>query len=257
MTFTICDIIVFRSEDGAMWSIAQPENRLSLTTIPVRLLTYLLENPGRVISRQELFDNIWQKYGYEPSNNSVNQYISLIRRSLQELGCEDELIKTVPRMGYYLNSDKIAIERGVPSLEGQSTLASHTIAGQKINVKMLIIPGGIIVVLLMICLIIAKVINHEHYTFSRSGLYKFGYIDQCPLYGLTPIPSVTSKTKEQAAHRLAGKNLPCVNGAIFIFQSGEFYDENKTGRAFITRCLGHNAALSSFADCRSNYFYAP
>lgn len=81
-----------------MWNIAQPDRRLTFTTIPTRLFTYLLENADRMVGREELLNNIWDKYGLEPSNNSVNQYISLIRKSLSELGCDEEIIK--PFLGW-------------------------------------------------------------------------------------------------------------------------------------------------------------
>ncbi|CDL37722.1 hypothetical protein [Citrobacter freundii] len=47
---------------------------------------------------------VWDDYGLQASNSSLNQYISILRRALSAFGCE-ELIITVPKMGFRLNPD--------------------------------------------------------------------------------------------------------------------------------------------------------
>lgn len=71
------------------------------------MLTYILSCSGKVISRKELLDNIWDVQGLQPSGSSLTQYISLIRRTLTELGAEEDIIITLPRAGFLVSADHI------------------------------------------------------------------------------------------------------------------------------------------------------
>lgn len=258
MTFTISQKIEFRSEDGVMWNIAQPDKTLTLTTIPARLFTWLLENAGRVITREELFNNIWEKYGYEPSNNSVNQYISLIRKSLTELGCEEEVIKTILRMGFYIDAANVShtIKEAPPAKNAPVEQAPLT--RSKTCAYLSVLPIGISLLIAAVLIIqpFSATIGLPEYAFPASGLYKIGTIDACPVYSLNKTSAAISTLKEQDARELAKSDLACIDNAIFIFQSDEYYIYKKTGRAFMTRCTENNAALSTLSDCKDIYFYA-
>ncbi|NBJ32930.1 hypothetical protein GE191_04445 [Serratia fonticola] len=259
MVFTIFNMIAFRRDDGAMWNIAQPERRLSFTTIPTRLFTYLLENTDRMVSREELLNNIWDKYGLDPSNNSVNQYISLIRKSLSELGCDEEIIKTVPRMGFYVSGEWVSYsQETAQGVETISTEVQPAIEQSRLRkgYKSALLAISLIISTLLVLQPFRSATGHLDYSFPKSTLYKIGTIATCPVYGLNDSSPHTAARKEQLAQELAAVNAPCLNNEVFIFHSGEHYIYQQSGRAFITRCISSDNTLSSFSNCKAVYAFA-
>ncbi|KML22934.1 hypothetical protein VL10_14660 [Leclercia adecarboxylata] len=259
MIFTICGMVEFRSEDGVMWNLEHPDRRSSFTTIPARLFTYLLENADKIISREELLDNIWEKYGLEPSNNSVNQYISMIRKSLIELGCEEEIIQTIPRVGFFIAKEMVSRneEKGQNAESVVSAQKPHPEGWQNI-LRQYYKQTLIIVSLTVSSLLVIQpfgMIGGLDYTFPKSTLYKLGSINTCPVYSLTQNSLVVAEKKLEFARELASANIDCIKNAVFIFQPGVNYIYTKTGRAFLTRCIQNNGSLSYFSDCKGVYVY--
>ncbi|CAI0972515.1 winged helix-turn-helix domain-containing protein [Serratia fonticola] len=259
MVFTISNMIAFRSEDGAMWSIAQPESRLSLTTIPSRLFTYLLENADRMVSREELLNNIWDKYGLDPSNNSVNQYISLIRKSLSELGCDEDVIKTVPRVGFYIPGEVVSCSQEPPqSIENASGTAQPVIQQPGLNrrYQYALLAFSLMIAIVLVLQPFHTAFGYLDYRFPKSTLYKIGTIATCPVYSLNDSSPNTAARKEQLAQELAAVNAPCLNNEVFIFHSGQHYAYQQSGRAFITRCNNRDNSLLHFSECKAVYAFA-
>lgn len=81
------------------------ERRLSREgeIIPLRFkvfdtLAVLVENAGRLLTKQELLDAVWPETAVE--ENNLNHTISVLRRALGEKATGQEYIETVPRVGY-------------------------------------------------------------------------------------------------------------------------------------------------------------
>jgi DNA-binding response OmpR family regulator len=74
------------------------ESMLELTTKEFMLLEFLLRNKGRVLSRQQILDNVWG-HGSTTSANVVDIYIHYLRRRIDK-GRERPLIRTVRGVGY-------------------------------------------------------------------------------------------------------------------------------------------------------------
>lgn len=103
MIFLISEKITFNPEDGSLTHCATQET-VKLTLTASRLLDTLLKAPEGILSREQLLTMVWDDYGLQASNSSLNQYISILRRTLAAFGCE-ELIITVPKLGFRLNPD--------------------------------------------------------------------------------------------------------------------------------------------------------
>jgi len=73
---------------------------LTLTSTEFKLLEFFLKNPGKVISRTEILQEIWGTDIYIGSN-VVDVYINYLRKKL-ESGGASRLIHTVIGMGYVL-----------------------------------------------------------------------------------------------------------------------------------------------------------
>ncbi|HIX15359.1 MAG TPA: response regulator transcription factor [Candidatus Hungatella pullicola] len=73
--------------------------KTELTLKEFELLQYLLENSSRVITREELLNNIWG-YDYDGETRTLDMHIRTLRQKLGEKG--GSCIKTVRGVGYRL-----------------------------------------------------------------------------------------------------------------------------------------------------------
>ena len=69
------------------------------------ILKYLAENPGRLVSKDEIFAAVWPDIAV--TDDTLVQSISELRRALGDDG--SRLIKTVPRRGYRLEANVTAV----------------------------------------------------------------------------------------------------------------------------------------------------
>lgn len=74
----------------------QDEEKLDLTPIEYKILTYLLSQPGQVFSRSEILDKIWGHNVYVYPR-SVDTHVSKLRK---KLGYYSDLIESVHGSGY-------------------------------------------------------------------------------------------------------------------------------------------------------------
>ena len=76
------------------------EKQLTLTPIEFDLLWILCENRGKVISSEELFENVWKEKYYKNSNNTVMVHIRHLREKMSGPTGKSDFIKTVWGVGY-------------------------------------------------------------------------------------------------------------------------------------------------------------
>jgi len=95
-----------------LWLGAEP---LALPLKAVDLLCVLVERHGQVVSKDEIWNEVWNDAFVEETNLTHNIY--LLRRAFKDYG-ETDLIKTVPRRGYRFTgevheipSSEIVLER--------------------------------------------------------------------------------------------------------------------------------------------------
>lgn len=87
------------SLDDATREVQRAGVRLELTDTEFRLLRYLMANPRRVLTRDQLLEEVWQ-YDFRGDSGVLATYISYLRRKLDALG--PPLIHTVRSVGYVL-----------------------------------------------------------------------------------------------------------------------------------------------------------
>jgi two-component system OmpR family response regulator len=82
--------------DVAHWTVRRAGAEIELSPTEFRLLAYFMRNPGRVLSRTQLLENVW---GWDHSAGSpvVETYVSYLRRKLGP-----DLIHTQRGVGYAL-----------------------------------------------------------------------------------------------------------------------------------------------------------
>jgi two-component system OmpR family response regulator len=76
---------------------------IDLTPTEFKLLHYLMLNAGRVVSKAQILDRVWN-YDFDGNANVVEIYISYLRRKIDSLG--PRMISTVRGVGYSLRPPK-------------------------------------------------------------------------------------------------------------------------------------------------------
>ena len=79
------------------------DKEIDLTPMEFDILLYLATNRGKVISSEELFENVW-KEKYFDSNNTIMVHIRRIREKLNENTKNPKFIKTVWGVGYKIEN---------------------------------------------------------------------------------------------------------------------------------------------------------
>ncbi len=76
---------------------------IELTPTEFKLLHYLMLNAGRVVSKSQILDRVWQ-YDFDGNANVVEIYISYLRKKVDSLG--PRLIHTVRGVGYSIRAPR-------------------------------------------------------------------------------------------------------------------------------------------------------
>jgi len=98
-TLTVGDLIV----DTARRAARRGGRTIELTAKEFALLVYLARNAGRVVSRAELLQHVWD----DPHNsysNIIDVYAGRLRRKIDDDAHEPALFKTVRGMGFMLEA---------------------------------------------------------------------------------------------------------------------------------------------------------
>lgn len=76
-----------------------------LTAMEYRLLLILLNNRGKVLSRSQLLENIWDVEGDFLEDNTLTVYIKRLRDKIEEDAASSQIIKTVRGLGYMIDNE--------------------------------------------------------------------------------------------------------------------------------------------------------
>ena len=89
--------------DETQYRAAYNGRPLDLTPVEFRLLNTLAAAPGRVFSRQQLLDNLYADHRVV-TDRTVDSHIKNLRRKLEEVSPEQELIHSIYGVGYKLET---------------------------------------------------------------------------------------------------------------------------------------------------------
>lgn len=87
--------------DRDTFSVSLDDQPVKLTPVEFALLDYLAATPGRVYSRSQLMDEIYQDYRVV-SDRTVDTHVKNLRKKLAEIVPEKEMIESIYGVGYRL-----------------------------------------------------------------------------------------------------------------------------------------------------------
>src|SRR6202041_3398487 len=89
--------------DPGRRTLSRVESPVSLTPKAFDVLLFLVQNPNRLVTKEELLQAVWGDTIVEEGN--LTQYISLLRKALGDNSEDTRLIVTIARKGYQFTAD--------------------------------------------------------------------------------------------------------------------------------------------------------
>ncbi|MFY9911087.1 MAG: winged helix-turn-helix domain-containing protein [Candidatus Sulfotelmatobacter sp.] len=109
--------------DAQARTLRREEKILTLNFRAFDVLLYLVQNPGKVLTRDELLKNVWQNT-YVDENN-LAQSISVLRRALEEKPGDNSYIVTLPGRGYqFVATVQVVASENLAIVPDAATVAS-------------------------------------------------------------------------------------------------------------------------------------
>lgn len=86
--------------DSTSHQVKRQGNEIPLSAREFAVLECLIRNQGRVLSREQIENNVWD-FDYEGSSNMIDVYIRYLRKKIDD-NYEPKLIHTVRGVGYVM-----------------------------------------------------------------------------------------------------------------------------------------------------------
>jgi DNA-binding winged helix-turn-helix (wHTH) protein len=75
-------------------------NKLTLQDQPFQVLALLLDQPGRLVTREEMKERLWSSDTFVDFDHSLNKAVNRLREALCDSASSPRFIETLPRKGY-------------------------------------------------------------------------------------------------------------------------------------------------------------
>ncbi|WP_261142279.1 winged helix-turn-helix domain-containing protein [Serratia proteamaculans] len=223
-----------------------------LTKPASRLLLELIQNNNKNITRNDLLERVWSTYGFTASNASLNNYISELRKAFALLGIVNEIIVTIPKLGFRFEGDIDLMEHTITTpaeaiVVDELTLPHSEDTGDELpsekkrpkasvlfsrwNLLLVATAGTIIAILAG-----ANLINREN---SENHPYqKISKIGKCDIYTAGEISSdIDIKLKIEGI--LKQEEVDCLHDSADIFYM-EYRFNKETVRADLVSICSKN-----------------
>src|SRR6202034_2632856 len=94
--------------DSQKRTVSRADSPISLTPKAFDVLLFLVQNPNRLVTKEELLEAGWGDTFVEEGN--LTQYISHLRKALSDNSEDTRLIVTIARKGYQFTTDVTVVE---------------------------------------------------------------------------------------------------------------------------------------------------
>ena len=88
------------SLDRSLFALSSENGSVTLTPTEFRLLEYIMERPGTVVTAEELLEKVWGFFPHTGGSDIVRSHMRNLRRKIAKVAQGREVIRTLPRRGY-------------------------------------------------------------------------------------------------------------------------------------------------------------
>lgn len=262
MKYTINLIVVFDPENRTLALNNNNQTAIELSKPSCRVLNEFIKNSGDNLSRDSLLKNAWEDYGFPPSNASLNNCISDLRKSFVSLGIEKPIIITLPRLGFRMEADihpapKQEADANVKNVEPVATKPENVeavkqaetanylprVMPEKLIKKTMVMPILALMTVLSIIIALTLLLWPSATQLKLIGSYK-----QCDIYSIRkdPIPGSELRAKQI----LESEKLACNQTRQDVFYTEERPDNDLFKITFLAACK-KNQAENNYQNCKT------
>jgi DNA-binding winged helix-turn-helix (wHTH) protein len=165
MSYIIEESVMFDEVKGSLSNI-ETKDEISLPPTAACILLILFSNDSSPVERSQFIEQVYTKFGFDLSNNTLNQYISLLRKNIRNLGIESDVIITIPRVGFYISTDVKVVKNSI-SYPDSAALRNHS---KKIENKQLVMTAiimALVVIVEVIYLSVSGYTEPEQYPLKK------------------------------------------------------------------------------------------
>ncbi|EJE3859291.1 winged helix-turn-helix domain-containing protein [Escherichia coli] len=256
MYYTINNSINFRPSDGLIWHLQGSESSITLTTTTSRLLAFLLEHKGAVLSRDEILARVWDAHGLRSSNNSLNKYVSDLRHVFRNMGCQEEILITVPRIGFML-SEYVVVEKHIISPEPLQRPIIQTEKKRHVTESRIfyIFAGmSLMFVILILGLNERVLVNKNDIEPIHQKIWSMAKINNCQVFTFKPLASGTEQlTLDIVKDIINSESISCASDSVVYFQASDQIYHGYSGRVFLSICKNIDHKQTYISSCHNFY----
>ncbi|NUU65969.1 winged helix-turn-helix domain-containing protein [Enterobacteriaceae bacterium BIT-l23] len=244
MKYIIANRVVYDSDAALLiCNDVQYHESKKLTNTANRILALLIESRGEVIERQYLLENVWESYGHVGSNGSLNQYISILRKSLASLTDLDDIIIAVPKVGFLFSPD-------IDVLPWKETVE----VSKKRRVPLWFLDALLCALIVMVLFLNIDALFKNNLWQPYTKTVKLYQIEKCQIKSYIGIPARAMNKMTEAINRISPylKERCTHHPALVIVQAQRNVLYGGGGRLFLSFCPLSNGNVSW---CESSYYY--
>lgn len=272
MKYRIADNIVFDTESD--WIVQHEGDSVleekKLTKTAAQILTILLSSYGELVERDFLLSEVWESRGHHGSNSSLNQYISIIRKTLYEMGVPKDCIVSEPKKGFIFSraiavteivSQDLPHQEEHSSVSGSYPVILHPDRNSSFTKKLRDNRSQAINIMLWALVVISMLacfyeLNKVSGVAGNHETVKIFTLKKC---------DVLSDTTKYASYQQIMQDIiydlhpdiekQCASGNMSIFirvQPSVYFGH--VGRVFLALCAAKPGS-NDFAYCENNYRY--
>ncbi|HGF0768356.1 TPA: transcriptional regulator [Kluyvera georgiana] len=254
MKYLIANKVVYDTESG---ELNIPDDELTeskkLTHTANRILSLLIASPGEVLERQYLLEQVWESVGHTSSSSSLNQYISILRKTLTSFTDIEESIIVVPKVGFFFSAD-IDIQRidAVNEIPGRAEPKPVYTPKKSLTLKYVFATFIVIVLIIANLWVWYPSQKNERY----SNLAFMGNLEKCTISTYEHVSADTRKrileVLRSAEPNLNEKCLKHPTQLMANIQPSVFYGSR--GRIFYSLC-SLDSEVGELTYCENHYAF--
>jgi DNA-binding response OmpR family regulator len=92
------------SLDRSLFALSSEGSSVTLTPTEFRLMEYMMERAGTLVTAEELLEKVWGFFPHTGSGDIVRSHMRNLRRKMGKVAPGREVIRTLPRRGYRLSA---------------------------------------------------------------------------------------------------------------------------------------------------------
>jgi TolB-like protein/DNA-binding winged helix-turn-helix (wHTH) protein/Tfp pilus assembly protein PilF len=134
----VFNIVRFGGEfelDVGAYELRRAGQPLKLARIPMELLLLLVDQPGQLVTREQIVERVWGKNVFLDTDNGINAVIRRIRQVLEDDPEQPRFIQTVVGRGYRFIADVDEIIAPSPSISVRDPQAPENSLDQRDQLK--------------------------------------------------------------------------------------------------------------------------